>query len=83
MRKLTTVGRLKKAAIALCIVMVLLVVWIGLQWNAPPLRLVRTGTKITVDVQTLGEYPTTVNQFRLSDVNQSAVLWEGFRNLQH
>jgi hypothetical protein len=69
-------GRLKKAAIALCIAMMLLVVWTGLRWNAPPLRLVRTGTEITIDVQTLGEYPTTVNHIRLSDVNHSAVLWE-------
>jgi hypothetical protein len=76
MAKLTTAGNLKSAATALCIVMVLLVIWIGLRWNAPPLRLVRTGTEITVDVQTLGEYPTAVNHIRLSDVNQSAVLWE-------
>jgi hypothetical protein len=76
MAKLTTVGNLKSAATALCIVMVLLLIWIGLRWNAPPLRLVRTGTEITVDVQTLGEYPTAVNHIRLSDVNQSAVLWE-------
>jgi len=76
MPKLTTVSNLKRAAIALCIVMALLIVWIGLRWNAPPLRLVRTGTEITVDVQTLGEYPTTVNRVRLSDVDHSTVVWE-------
>jgi len=76
MAKLTTVGTLKKAAITLCIVMVLLVAWSGLRSNTPPLRLVRTGTEITVDVQTLGEYPTSVNHIRLSDANQSVVLWE-------
>jgi hypothetical protein len=79
MPKLTIVGSLKKAAIALCVVMVLLVVWIGLRWNAPPLRLVRTGTEITVDVQTLGEYPTTVNRIRLSELSQSMVVWEVVR----
>jgi hypothetical protein len=71
-----TGGRLKEAAIALCIVIVLLVVWIGLRWNAPPLQLVQTGTEITVDVQMLGEYPTTVNRVRLSDLDHPAVVWE-------
>jgi hypothetical protein len=76
MPKLTKVGILKRAAITLCIVMALSIVWIGLRWKAPPLRLVQTGTQITVDVQTLGEYPSTVNHIRLSEVSQSAVLWE-------
>ena len=71
-----TRSALKRSAIALCIVIALFVAWIGLRWNAPPLRLVRTGNEITVDVQTLGEYPTTVNRIRLSDMNQSAILWE-------
>jgi hypothetical protein len=38
--------------------------------------LVRTGSEITVDVQTLGEYPTTVKRIRLSERNRSAVVWE-------
>ena len=29
-----------------------------------------------VDVQTLGEYPTTVDRIRLSDMKQSTIVWE-------
>jgi hypothetical protein len=68
-------SKVKRAAIAFCIVLVLLIVWIALRWNAPPLRLVRSSRDIVVDVQTLGEYPTTVNRIRLSDL-QSTVVWE-------
>jgi len=71
-----TSSRLKRAAIAFCVGFLLLVGWIALRWDAPPLRLVRTRTEITVDVQTLGEYQTTVSRIRLSDINQSAVVWE-------
>jgi len=67
---------LKRTAIAVCITLFLFVVWIALRWDAPPLRLTRTGTGIMVDVQTWGEYPTTVTRIRLSDVDQSTVVWE-------
>lgn len=38
--------------------------------------IVQRGNDIVVDVQTLGEYPTTVDRIRLSDLNQSTVVWE-------
>ena len=51
-------------------------VWIALRWNAPPLKIIRNGPKVTVNVSTLGEYPTTITRIRLSDVRTKAVLWE-------
>ena len=66
----------KKATVLACVAIVLLVVWIALRWNAPPLRIVQSRSDIVVDVQTLGEYPTTVYRIRLSDLNQSTVVWE-------
>jgi hypothetical protein len=67
---------LKKATIVACLAIGLLVGWIALRWKAPPLRIVQRGNDIVVDVQTLGEYPTTVNRIRLSDLNHSSVVWE-------
>jgi hypothetical protein len=69
-------SKAKRAAIAFCVVLALLIVWIALRWNAPTLRLVRSSRDIVVDVQTLGEYPTTVNRIRVSDLSQSTVVWE-------
>jgi hypothetical protein len=69
-------NKLKITAVAFSIVFVLLSCWMALRWGAPPLRLVRSGSAIVVDVQILGEYPTTVNRIRLSDLSQSAVVWE-------
>jgi hypothetical protein len=51
-------------------------VWIVMRWNAPPLSIVHDGSKLTVDVNTLGEYQTTVTRIRLSDVNSRAVVWD-------
>jgi hypothetical protein len=52
------------------------IVWIVLRWNAPPLRIVGSAAKLTADVSTLGEYPTTVRKIRLSDAGSNAVVWE-------
>jgi hypothetical protein len=41
-----------------------------------PLRLVISGNEIVVDVQMLGEYPTTVSRIRFSDLSQSKIVWE-------
>ena len=38
--------------------------------------IVQRGNDIVVDVQTLGEYPTTADRNRVSDLNQSTVVWE-------
>jgi hypothetical protein len=66
---------LRNFLIATAVVALVLLVWIAVRRNAPPLRLVRAANEITVDVQTLGEYPTTVNRIRLLDANRS-VVWE-------
>lgn len=66
----------KKATILACVAIGLLAGWIALRWNAPPLRIVQRGNDILIDVQTLGEYPTTVKRIRLSDLNKSSVVWE-------
>ncbi len=61
---------------ALCAVALLLVIWIVIRWNAPPLRITSDGPKLSVDVSSLGEYPTTVAKIRLSDLDIRAVVWE-------
>jgi hypothetical protein len=33
-------------------------------------------SEVVVDVQTLGEYSTTITRVRLTDLNQSRVVWE-------
>ena len=43
---------------------------------SPPLRLKQTGNAITVDVQTFGEYQTSVSRMRLSDRRDGKVIWE-------
>jgi hypothetical protein len=74
--KSATVKRLKIVGGILCGLALALSVWIAIRWNAPPLLLVQDGSKVTVDVSTLGEYPTTVSRIRLSDVGNGAVVWE-------
>jgi hypothetical protein len=71
-----TVKGLEVVGGILCGLVVALSVWIAVRWNAPPLTVVRDGSKVTVDVSTLGEYPTTVTRIRLSDVGNGAVVWE-------
>jgi hypothetical protein len=66
---------LKSFLIATAVVASVFLVWIAVRRNAPPLRLVRAANEVTVDVQTLGEYPTTINRIRLLDANRS-VVWE-------
>jgi hypothetical protein len=66
---------LKSVAIAMGIAILLLFGWVALRRNAPPLRLIRAADQVTIDVQTLGEYQTTVNRIRLLDMNDS-VVWE-------
>jgi hypothetical protein len=66
---------LRNFLIATAAVALVLFGWIAARRNAPPLRLVQAANEVTVDVQTLGEYPTTVNRIRLLDANRS-VVWE-------
>lgn len=42
----------------------------------PPLRITKNGGAVHIDVQTLGEYPTTVAKVRLLDATNDAVIWE-------
>jgi hypothetical protein len=71
-----TIKVLKRTGIAICAALLVVIVWIVLRWNAPPLRIVGSGAKLTADVSTLGEYPTTVTKIRLSDAESNAVVWE-------
>ena len=43
---------------------------------APPLRLTTSGNTITVDVQTLGEYITSISRIRVSDLSKGRTIWE-------
>jgi hypothetical protein len=38
----------------------------------------RTSNGVTVDVQTLGEYQTSIARVRLTDVERQSVVWEVF-----
>ena len=42
----------------------------------PPLTVRLTGSTATVDVRTLGEYPTNVARVRLLDTTDGKVIWE-------
>lgn len=42
----------------------------------PPLRITKDGDAVRIDVQTLGEYPTTIAKVRLLDATSDAVIWE-------
>lgn len=42
----------------------------------PPLRIIESWNKVTVDVQTLGEYRTTVMRIRLMNKTSGQVVWE-------
>ena len=66
----------KSRVIAVAAVVGLLALW-GIHWcSAPPLRTIREATSITFNVQTLGEYQTTIDHIRLSDEDHEAVVWE-------
>jgi hypothetical protein len=43
---------------------------------APPLAVSSRRGAVVVDLQTLGEYPTTVSRIRLIDLDAGAVVWE-------
>jgi hypothetical protein len=74
--KTATVKALKQCLAVVVSALLVLVVWIALRRDAPPLRIVDSGSKLTVDVSTLGEYPTTVTHVRLYDTKSRAVVWE-------
>lgn len=42
----------------------------------PPLRVTQHGSSITVDAQTLGEYPSDVARLRVTDASTHRVIWE-------
>jgi hypothetical protein len=44
--------------------------------HRPPLRVTQHGSSITVDAQTLGEYPSDVARLRLTDASTNRVVWE-------
>jgi hypothetical protein len=44
--------------------------------GGPPLRVQASSVGITIDIQTLGEYQTSVARIRLTDQTTRSVLWE-------
>ena len=58
--------------------LLLIGVWVAAELGCrkPPLRVITTSSGVTVDVQTLGEYQTTINRVRLTDVERRSVVWE-------
>lgn len=50
--------------------------WCAACTGAPPLRLVQEGGVVTIDVQTLGEYQTTIRRIRLTEHREDRVVWE-------
>ena len=62
---------------AILITFLLMVGWSIFWWlNAPPLKISHHGSAVTIDVQTLGEYPTSVSCVRVSEVSSGQVIWE-------
>lgn len=55
--------------------MLLAVVMLGCSQSVP-LRVVQSGNKVAIDVQTLGEYQTTVRRIRLLNKQSHQVVWE-------
>ena len=43
---------------------------------APPLRVIRDGQSVIIDVQTLGEYGTSISRIRLTNATTKTVVWE-------
>ena len=43
---------------------------------APPLRVIRDGQSVIIDVQTLGVYGTSISRIRLTDATTKTVVWE-------
>lgn len=59
------------------IALILLAILLGAACsNKLPLRVVQSGDKVTVDVQTLGEYQTTVRRIKLVAKESQSVVWE-------
>jgi len=61
---------------AVAVVAVLSLISLALRWHAPSLYIGHNGPTVSINVSTLGEYPTTITRLRLSDFNSKRVLWE-------
>lgn len=55
---------------------VLSCLFLGACSGRPPLHVKHDAGAVELNVETLGEYPTTIRRVRLSDVATRAVLWE-------
>jgi hypothetical protein len=42
----------------------------------PPVRVLNVGDAVVVDVETLGEYPTTISRVRLTNPQTHSTIWE-------
>ena len=58
------------------VTLLVLFTWIAACANAPPLSIKSEKGGVVVDVQTLGEYRTSVSRVRLTDTGTGEVLWE-------
>jgi hypothetical protein len=63
--------RLAARALSLALVVSAL----GCDWMPPPFRIVPSGGGVILDVQTLGEYMTSISRIRISD-ERGAVIWD-------
>jgi hypothetical protein len=61
--RVTTLLYVLAGTVATAGVILAAIIW--LRWDAPPFRVKRDGDQIVVDVQTFGEYATTVTRFDL------------------
>jgi len=46
-----------------------------MRWDVPPFRINQEIARIVVDVQSFGEYPTTIHEIRLVDLSNEAIVW--------
>jgi hypothetical protein len=68
--KLVKAGRIALTAVAV------IISWLVLCWDTPPMRIDREASAIHVNVQTFGEYQSTVDHIRLTDLRSGTVIWE-------
>lgn len=59
-------------------VAVLVALGCGIFWflEAPPLHVFRAADAVTMNIETLGEYPTTVSHLRVTEADSGTLIWE-------
>ena len=51
-------------------------IWAITQWHSPPLHLTIQGSDAVFNMQTLGEYQTTINRIRVRESKTNSIIWE-------